>query len=377
MTLGADYLARGTGTAGSRGRSWTGPAVAVGLLVVLGLLTLRPADTGTAFDPTSPGPTGLAAVLDVLREVGIEVEVTDDPTLAAEADSVLVPPLGWPDEVVDQLASDGARVVAQVPPDDEAIASPLGVGGVGFVDLEADCALLADVGTLRTVSWPGWQASPGTEVIEACLVRDGTAWLTRVARGEGELVALSTMAPLTNERLVDSDAGLAAARLLAPTADTRVVVLGPPPGDAPPTLVDLIDRRWFDAAWLTLAVLAVLALARGRRLGRPVDEDLPVRVPSGELARAIGDLRHRAGHDAAAATVLRDRTLARVRSRFGLPSGMPADEVVAQLRAHGIDVDDVTAAALTGPLDDDPDRLVAVARTLAALRDRLTRTSST
>ncbi len=371
MSGGVDVFVRGGTTGPAPHRRWLGPVLAGGVLVLVALLALQPVETGVALDPENPGPTGLRALVDTLVELGVDVELTDDPTVAAGADTVLVPPLGWPPELVEQLANGGARVVAQVPPDDEAVANPLGVGGIGLVDLEPSCALLADVRTLRTSQWSGWQPDTGTEVTERCLTVDDAAWLHRVPVGEGELVSLSTMAPLTNERFTDSDAALAGVRLLAPTGDETVVVLLTPPGEAPPGLFDIIDQRWFDAAWLTLALLVVLALAQGRRLGRPVDEDLPVRVPSGELARAIGDLRHRAGHHERAAGALRDRTLDLCRRRFGLPPTTPPEAVLETLRAHELSVPPGVAAALTGPLPDDPDGLVATARALAELRQTL------
>lgn len=364
---------RGSGEQSQSRRRWLGPVLAVVVLVVAGLLTLQPPDTGEPYDPESTGATGLRGLLEVLRELDVVVTVTDDIEAAATADTVLVPPSSWPLQDVYDLARRGPRVVAQVPPSPEAIPSPLGVGGIGLVALEPDCELLADVRTLRTSQWPGYQPEAGTEVLEQCIVRDGAAWLNRVPLGAGELVSLSTMAPLVNERLVDSDAGLAGVRLLAPSGREAVTVLTAPPGTPPPTLVDLLDRRWFDAAWLTLAVLAALALARGRRLGRPVDEQLPVRVPSGELARAIGDLRHRAGHDARAARELRARTLAHCRRRMGLPPSTDARTTLDELRAHGVAVPPGVASALTGPLPEDAEGLVATARGLAELRASLQR----
>lgn len=371
MTSTIDAFVRGSAGPQASRRRWLGPVLAGLVLLLLGLLALQPAETGVAFDPENPGPTGLRALVDTLRGLDVEVTLTDDPAQAAAADSVLVPPLGWPREVVDDLVAQGRRVVAAVPPDDEAVPNPLGVAGIGLVDLEPDCALLADVGNLRTSQWLGWQPDTATDVAERCITADATAWLHRLEVDDGELVSLSTMAPLTNERFGDSDAALAGVRLLAPTGDERVAVLLAPPGAPPPTLFDLVDRRWFDAAWLTLAVLLVLALARGRRLGRPVEEELPVRVPSGELARAIGDLRHRAGHHDRAADVLRQRTLGDARRRLGLPPSTPPDAVLDELHAHDVAVPAGAAVALTGPLPTDAEGLVSTTRALAQLRATL------
>lgn len=374
-TTGAEVFVRGSGHPGPGRRGWLGPALAALVLGLVGLLTLQPPDTGTPFDPESPGPLGLRAVVDTLRELGVSVTLTDDTGVAAGADNVLVPPLGWTPDEVEELARRGPRVVAQVPPSADAVSNPLGVGGIGLVDLTPECDLLADVRSLRTSQWTGWQPDTGDEIAERCLIRDGAAWLHRIEVGAGELVSVSTMAPLVNERFVDSDAAVAAVRLLAPTGGEEVVVLTAPAQEAPPTLADVIDRRWFDAAGLTLLVLVVLALARGRRLGRPVDEQLPVRVPSGELARAIGDLRHRAGHHERSAEVLRARTLAFCRRRLGLPASADAEAVLDELQQHGLASSPGVAAALTGPLPTEADGLVATSRELAELRATLRATS--
>lgn len=366
--MSSDLLVRGTGTPGPSRRRWLGPVLAGLLLAAVGALAVRAPDSGIAFDPDSTGPTGLRAVVDTLHELDVEVVVSDDLEVAAGADTVLVPPLGWTDEQVVGLARGGPRVLAQVPPSTESTPAPLGLGGFGLVDLAADCDLLADVDELRTAQWQGWTTAADVDPVEECLVRDGIAWLVRVPVVPGELLAVGTLAPLTNERFVDSDAALAAVRLLAPTGHESVVVLTTPPGTPPPTLFDLVDRRWFDAAWLTLALLAVLALASGRRLGHPVDEELPVRVPSGELARAVGDLRHRAGHHERAAAVLRARTLAAARTRLGLPPDADAEAVAEDLRRRGAGAD---ADALTTPLPTGPEGLVRAARALATLRTRL------
>lgn len=374
-TAGTETFVRGSARTGPQRRRWLGPALTALMLVLVGLLTLQPPDSGVSFDPESTGPVGLRAVVDTLRELDVAVTLSEDLDAAAGADSVLVPPLGWTAEAVDELARRGPRVVAQVPPSPDAVSNPLGVGGIGLVDLAPECDLLADVDTLRTSQWPGWQPDAGDEVAERCITRDSAAWLHRLEVGDGELVSLSTMAPLTNERFRDSDAALAAVRLLAPTGTETVVVLRSPPGERSATLLDVIDRRWLDAAWLTLLVLVVLALAQGRRLGRPTDEQLPVRVPSGELARAIGDLRQRAGHHERSAAVLRARTLEFCRRRLGLPPDASADAVLDDLQQHGLATSPGVAAALTGPLPSDADGLVATSRALAELRGTLRATS--
>lgn len=373
--MSADLLVR-AGAAGSSGRTrrWLGAVIAVVIIGLTVLVVYEPPSTGETYDPASRSPDGLSVVVDVLRELDVEVDVTGSLPDPATVDAVLAPPLGWDPATLVTLAEGGTRVVADIPPEQDAMAVELAIGGLGLVTRETDCALLADVGPLRSPVWSAWQAEAGAlpEATRRCVTDGAAAWATEAPRGDGVLVSLGTFAPLVNDRMRDGDgdAAVAAVRLLAVEPGDRVAALTFPDDDAGAvTLFDLVDQRWFDAAWLTLLVLVLAAVARGRRLGRPVSEELPVRVPSGELARATGDLRHRIGAHDAAAEDLRQRTLAIVGERLGLGRAPDGSDAVTAARAAGIDLDDDAADALARPAGAvDAQGLTAIAGRLAAVR---------
>jgi hypothetical protein len=76
-----------------------------------------------------------------------------------------------------------------------------------------------------------------------------------------------------------------------------------------------------------IAVGALLAIWRARRLGAVVAESLPVIVRSSEVVEGHGRLYARAGARDRAAAALRAATVARLAHRLGLPRGASAEQV--------------------------------------------------
>lgn len=362
----SDLLARTGGAATTTG--WRDRAVAVVLLLVLGVLAGSAPTSGGSLDPEGTGPGGLQGVLDVLRALDVAVELRDadaSDATPAPGDTVLALP-GTSSDDAAALVAPGVRVVSTTPPPGagEALVG-LGVGGLGVVRLEVGCARLADVEVLASGEWLGWDLPSDGQ--DACVAVGDGAWLVAEGvRADGQHVHLATLDPLVNARLEDTDAGLAAVRLLEPGADGRLLVLRPPPPDA--TLLELVPGRVWDALLVAVAAVGLLAAARGRRLGPPPEERLPVRVPGGELVRALGDLRMRADQPRASAAALRRHTLRALRRAHRLPGDADVAQVLAAHRAAGLDPPAGADVALGGPLPGDDDTLLRHADVLARLR---------
>ena len=149
--MSTDVFVRGTGTAASgRRRRWTGPLLAVLVVVGGALLVYEPPSSGLVYDPESRRPDGLAVTVDVLEELGVEVEVRGSLPTGDEVDAVLAPPLGWTGPDLLALAGDGTRVVAAVPPDPEATPVELAFTGVGLL------LLLNRLVPKESLEWGQW-----------------------------------------------------------------------------------------------------------------------------------------------------------------------------------------------------------------------------
>lgn len=150
-----------------------------------------------------------------------------------------------------------------------------------------------------------------------------------------------------------------------------------------PTDADLVDNPapddersvWPDWIGPGLALLGlafvVFAIARGRRLGRLVPEPLPVVVRATETTESRAELYRAAGDRDRAAAVLRRATSARLAARLGLAPGSPHEAVVAAVAdASGVHVSKVDALLRPGsPLDEAA--LVRLAQQLAHLEEKV------
>lgn len=87
------------------------------------------------------------------------------------------------------------------------------------------------------------------------------------------------------------------------------------------------------ALWATLALLALillaLAAAAARRLGTPVAEPLPSRVPANETMLGHARLYQRARARAASLDIITATTRRRITRHLGLPAGAPIEQIAA------------------------------------------------
>ncbi len=141
-------------------------------------------------------------------------------------------------------------------------------------------------------------------------------------------------------------------------------------GEYVPT--DRAVPEWFVPGVVLLALaFVVLAVARGRRLGRIVPEPLPVVVRAVETTEARGRLYRRASDRGRAAGSLRGGTRSRSAARLGLPHHASADAVVgAVARATARDATEVRALLYGADPGNDSD-LVLLAEQLAQLEENV------
>jgi hypothetical protein len=139
----------------------------------------------------------------------------------------------------------------------------------------------------------------------------------------------------------------------------------------PPLLTTVPPKVWAFLGLLLLALLA-LAFARGRRLGPPVVEPLPVVVRGAETVEGRGRLYHRAGARGPALDVLRAAARYRLLPALDLDPGASPSTVVSALAARTGRAPDEIDEVLYGPPPTDDAGLVRLSAALDALvRDTL------
>ena len=382
MTLLQDAPATASGpTVRTTARSARGPVLVVaGLVVVAMVLALLSGERGGRLDPESYTPGGARAVATLLGDAGVTVErvETIEQVLAGDrTDTTVVVPLPYalaPSEV-EQLTGLASRLVLIGAEQDVLDALDAPVDAKPPVDVERRrpaCALpAAEVAGEADVGGVTYTAD-GTAAV-GCYSTSGRATLL-VAPAE-RLVLLGDGAPLTNDRLDERGNAALALGLLGET--NRVLWLVPRPGRVLPeggqrSLSDLVpDALRFGAVWL-LVVAGVLALWRARRLGRVVEEPLPVVVRAAESVEGRSRLYRAAGARGTAAESLRVATRDRVAHRVGLPVHADRSALVPVVAQRTGSDPAVVDALLYGGAPADDAGLVRLADALRTLEHALT-----
>lgn len=354
----------------------------VGLALLAALVwTARPAGEGVPLDPRGTGPNGTAAMFELAERLGAEATVTATPPADASGQTIVVLADRFDDATRAQVAEatrGGARLVLFDP---TSPLNPVPMAGqqvtdvFGAVTRGPSCPLLD--GVADEVASARWALlDPGRQASAACYPSGDAAGLVVAPWGDGEVAVTGAVDALVNATIADASHAALAAALLAPEGDGRVTVVWDATlGGGDTALLDLLPAGVRRGFWV-LAVAAIMyALARARRLGPPVAERMPVRVPASELALAIGDLLGAHRHRAAAAARLRADLRGEVARALQVPADTPPDVLVELLAARlqgEADADGLRAALLDGPVPDDA-ALVAVTSSLARVRSRLRR----
>lgn len=356
----------------------------VGVVVVAGL----PGQEGPPLDPGSTGPLGAKALVDTLRELGADVRVTD-----AVPGPDVATALVLQDDLDDaqhrglrDWVTQGGRLIL-TDPTSELAPKIGGLTQVGLLDppltKRCDLAALRDV---ERVAGGGVVYSGGET---RCFPRNRGAWLVAKRMGDGVVVALGGPTVFVNERLGTADNALLATSLLipggqgvggsppggqgvrgSPPGTERVTILRPAkPGEGDASLTDLLPPR-VRAAFVQLGVAFALVVAwRARRLGRPVLERTPVRIPGSELVIAVGNLLQQTRGRRRSAALLRADLRRTLTERLGLPPSTPSDAVAAAVAAR-VDPQEVRSA-LDGPDPATDEDLVRLARAVEGVRQAL------
>ncbi|WP_404384373.1 hypothetical protein LL946_02300 [Knoellia locipacati] len=378
-------------------------AVLVGIasLAAIAIATTPP---GEAMDPDDVGPAGGAALVAVLEANGVDVETHTSidevrAALAARDDdtSVVVANtsnLGTAAATTLRQESLGVdRIVVLSPSTSQlralradATALPIGAG----VRVESRC----DIGTVDEgdsiigidARYEPGNGSTGARVCFPLTVPadDGEGGDEEGEHGAGLLdlpsspahppmTIVGTTTGFTNGVITEEHNAAIALRLLG--ASTRLLWYQP-------AVTDLVDSdgeaedgallpAWFAPALALVAFsLVVLALVRGRRLGRLVREPLPVVVRAVETTESRGRLYRRAQDRTRAAAVLRLATLDRLRTRLGLRRSDSVETVARAISAAtGRPVSEVLDL-VAGPHPTDDAALVRLAQDLSDLEEK-------
>jgi hypothetical protein len=354
-------------------RNWWVAAVLAGAVLVA-LITGRPATAQPAYDPNSTASNGTKALVLLLQRLGDQVTI--GPVVPAGAGPALVlvdnlnggdrtALLRWVSAGHTLVVADPSSALAGVEADSSSVDQFL------FSDEQAPlrpyCAL--PVGPVTEIQPGGGTLLAPSPGQVGCFRAGGGDFLVARPQGAGTVVVLGAPDLWTNANLSQADNSVLAAGLLAPGPGTTVTVVGSSRvGGGQTGLLGLISPKLKEWFWQLVIAFGLVAAWRARRLGRPVQEVLPVVLPGSELVVATGRLYQEAGHAPRAAQILRADLARTLTATAGLGRDARPEEVAAAVAGRtGLD-EDVLLDALAGPPPAGDTELVVLAQQIEAIR---------
>jgi hypothetical protein len=374
FTLGDGSTAASVATARWTKWRWL---IGVSTIVVAAVAVLALTQTPSSNQPLSIDnhlPAGARATAEVLRDQGVtvrEVSTLADAHLALSGGGTLVlahyvflNPLQ-----IDSIMDYPGRVVWIAPPSNE------------LQDINGDLSLsvaAADTMVTATCDAPAATQAESLTGVRGRIVNSGDNTATTVCFSgdggfSGAYVVLERPGAedahiladpfIVNNAGLDIDGNAALAFNALGSHDNLVWYVGSP-WDETELTDDQAGASYFtpvSPAWLDPLVLGLIltgfmaAIWQGRRMGRLVDEPLPVVVRASEATRGRARLYRRGGARGHALAALRAGAAVRMAARLGLPPSSSADAVVtAVASATGRDVVEVRALLYGGaPQTDD------------------------
>lgn len=388
-----------------------GAAAAIMVFTIVTIIIESPSPGSDSFlSPQSKSDDGSSILADALRGSGIEVDRHTDPqeafTAATAGDTtVFIPAPEYLNSTEWYLLSElrnspRVRVVLVMPPAERLSAAGLYVGGERIAtktvgpegeDEEAGCQLpeakdAGEAAILRqryTVSTSGdldpnlgqWSFCYGNglaanlgdsyqEIVAGAPDAFSNAHITEAGNqrlATGLLGTHSSVVWLDHHSLTPQPApDTGSPSHQAPSEGSRPPIQYPEAQDPSPVYSAL--PQWLWAGLVGLVVLgAGMALWRGRRLGPPVTEPLPVTVPAAETVHGRARLYRRAHAYQETLRALRSGALHRIRPMLRLSSQATDTEVVTAAAARtGWQADQVTAILYSAQPTSEPELLATV-----------------
>lgn len=365
-----------------RRRSWRWALpmlAAVCVVAAIGTYLTAPRPGGR-MDPASTGPDGAHALVTLLRDRGVTVEVATsvaDVENAARPGTLLLFAQSQrvtSDSLLQRLAATpGDRLLVEPTSRARAALAPGIRSGASVLDTKPNCALReadragsVDFGPSNTFRAVGGRA------VTSCY---GGA-LVRYRDGERTVTVVGSTDFMTNGGLLQ--AGNAALAMNLAGQHPRLVWYAPQRvegqssgsttifGVIPANVIWMVVQLW-------LAVL-LIALWKGRRIGPLVAEDLPVVVRASEAVEGRGRLyRSRRARDRAA-QALRAATLQRLVPRLGLGADTSNPAIVIAVAQRSRSHEESVRHILFGPSPVSDADLVQLARALDDIERQVAQT---
>ncbi|MDH6181653.1 hypothetical protein M2152_001835 [Microbacteriaceae bacterium SG_E_30_P1] len=357
MTAVLDETTEVTPTLRVTARRWVS-WIAIGIVAIaVALVSFAAVGSGSGgppLDPESPAPTGTMALVEVLRDQGVDVTVTrslddtidavrsaDDTTLVLHDVSGILDG----DQLINAASLTSSLVILD-PYFSElrAIAPEVAHAGsvTGILDADCDLGAVERAGTI-TGDGVGFRVIDDTVEAERCFESDDDVFsVIRVEKADGDVTVVGATTAMTNEAIVNHGNAAFALGLLGERE--RLVWYVPSFSDIDVGESDAdLSPAWVIAVMILLVIVGIAAAVwRGRRFGPLVIENLPVTVKASETMLGRSRLYARSSSRLRALDALRIGTIDRLATMCGLSRHATVEEVIAAVAAvTGGDIQDL------------------------------------
>ncbi len=326
-----------------RARFWILVSLAVLLIVAIAFIILRPSSAGSALSASDPGERGSKALVEVLKQQGVSVTITDSMEEIRQSSApsqqttiFLYDPSSFlSDSKLLELARYSSVLVIMEPTFDQllTLAPEVAQAGQTKGTASAGCdyrpATQADRIITDGTAFRLIEAAPRAESCFDSGTGTNEKSLIVLDRDSKSLVIVGAHAAFSNGSI--DQLGNAALALGVLGSKDNLIWFKPSIREAdagPLSLVDLTPIWVTPLLSFAFIVFFAAALWRSRRLGALVVENLPVVVPASETMEGRARLYAAGSARLRALDALRIGTIARISQYCGLPNSATVAEVI-------------------------------------------------
>jgi hypothetical protein len=335
------------GTALRRSVFWIAAAAFALVVSIIGILVAGSMSTSDPLAADNPAPAGAKALVEVLRQQGVAVEIASSLDEAEEAvgDAASATLFYYdPDSILDSEQRTRAFAIADTlvavnPTFDQLADISPDVAQAGAVEGEAtaECDLRAatNADSITSDGFAFRYIGTDDSAVQCFDTGDDAYSLVRVPHGDGTANVVGATRALSNEFVADRGNAAFGLTLLGenPTLVWYIPTVEDLTTEAPPTLGELSPGWVLPATALVLLTALASAVWRGRRFGPLIVENLPVTVRANETMQGRARLYEKSSARMRAIDSLRIGAVQRIAALCGLPRVATVDDVIAAAAA--------------------------------------------
>jgi hypothetical protein len=345
------------------------------VLFLLAVPLVNSDNSPAPFDPKSTHPDGSKAFVMLMQQAGAQFSVGDAP---GNGTAVLIQDTLSVEEAkrIRSWVEGGGRLIVADPTSSLTAATVTSSSSVRSKVLTPQCnaSYVAGVRKIRPNTSANYeQFERDADAVNSCFPYRNGYFLSEHEEGAGSVIDIGSPDLFSNQDLANYDNAVLITNLVQPAPGKNIVWLqtngevSSSDSSGGSTLSQLLPDHVKEAFLQLIVAALVLILWRGRRLGKPVDEDPLVAIPASQLVVASGNLLETAGLRDDAAAMMRRHARQAFVQLLGVDANV-SDVALMQIihDRTNIAADRIEAVMVTMPAADDA-QLITLAQQIEYL----------